>query len=134
MITEITVSNYRSFGADVHVKLGRLTALIGPNGAGKSNVTDVFKFLAESLIVGLEAAIASRHGIDVVRRWSSGRPFNLSVRMNWREKSHSGRPTAALSHLSFAPKQSQSVGASLGMWRQAYQPASESGFQPRIGP
>jgi AAA15 family ATPase/GTPase len=85
MITEITVSNYRSFGADVHVKLGRLTALIGPNGAGKSNVTDVFKFLAESLIVGLEAAIASRHGIDVVRRWSSGRPFNLSVRMNWRE-------------------------------------------------
>jgi predicted ATPase len=74
----------------VRVKLGPLTALVGPNGAGKSNVADVFKFLAESLTVGLEAAIASRHGIDVVRRWSSGRPFNLSIRMNWKEESFSG--------------------------------------------
>jgi predicted ATPase len=90
MITEIVVSNYRSLGPDVRVKLGPLTALVGPNGAGKSNVADVFKFLAESLTVGLEAAIASRHGIDVVRRWSSGRPFNLSIRMNWKEESFSG--------------------------------------------
>jgi len=74
----------------VRVNLGRLTALVGQNGAGKSNVADVIRFLAEALTVGLEAAIASRHGIDAVRRWSSGRPFNLSIRAQWKEEWSSG--------------------------------------------
>ena len=90
MITAIEVSNYRSLGSHVRVKLGRLTALVGQNGAGKSNVADVIRFLAEALTVGLEAAIASRHGIDAVRRWSSGRPFNLSIRVEWTEELFSG--------------------------------------------
>lgn len=90
MITTIEVSNYRSLGSDVRMNLGRLTALVGPNGAGKSNIADVVRFLAEALTVGLEAAIASRHGIDAVRRWSSGRPFNLSIRVSWSEESFSG--------------------------------------------
>ena len=90
MITAIEVSNYRSLGSHVQLKLGRLTVLVGQNGAGKSNVADVVRFLAEALTIGLEAAIASRHGIDVVRRWSSGRPFNLSVRVNLSEESFSG--------------------------------------------
>ena len=90
MITAIEVSNYRSLGSALRVKLGQLTALVGPNGAGKSNVADVVRFLAEALSVGLEAAIARRHGIDVVRRWSSGRPFNLSVRADLTEESFSG--------------------------------------------
>lgn len=90
MITAIEVSNYRSLGSHVRVKLGRLTALVGQNGAGKSNVADVVRFLAEALTVGLEAAIASRHGIDAVRRWSSGRPFNLGIRVEWTEEMFSG--------------------------------------------
>lgn len=90
MITGIKVSNYRSLDANVRVDLGRLTALIGPNGAGKSNVADVVRFLAEALTVGLEAAIASRHGIDAVRRWSSGRPFNLSIQADLHEESFTG--------------------------------------------
>jgi predicted ATPase len=90
LITAIEVSNYRSLGADLRVNLGRLTALVGANGVGKSNVADLIRFLAEALSVGLEAAIASRHGIDVVRRWSSGRPFNLSVRAELTEESFSG--------------------------------------------
>ena len=80
MITAIEVSDYRSLGVGCSVATGRLTALVGPNGAGKSNVADVVRFIAEALTIGLEAAIASRHGIDAVRRWSSGRPFNLSIR------------------------------------------------------
>jgi predicted ATPase len=90
MITAIEVSNYRSLGTDVRVNLGRLTALVGPNGAGKSNVADVVRFLAEALAVGLEAAIANRHGIDAVRRWSSGHPFNLNLRVELSEESFTG--------------------------------------------
>ena len=90
MITAIEVSNYRSLGPGARLKLGSLTALVGPNGAGKSNVADVVRFVAEALTVGLEAAIASRHGIDVVRRWSSGRPFNLSIMVQLNEESFSG--------------------------------------------
>lgn len=90
MITAVEVSNYRSLGSDVRVNLGRLTALVGPNGAGKSNVADVVRFLAEALTVGLEAAVASRHGIDAVRRWSSGRPFNLRICAELSENSFSG--------------------------------------------
>jgi len=90
MITAIEVSNYRSLGFHVRLKMGPLTVLVGQNGAGKSNVADVVRFLAAALTIGLEAAIASRHGIDVVRRWSSGRPFNLSVRVNLSKESFSG--------------------------------------------
>jgi AAA domain, putative AbiEii toxin, Type IV TA system len=70
--------------------LGQLTALVGQNGAGKSNVADVVRFLAEALTIGLEAAIARRHGIDAVRRWSSGHPFNLGIRAHLSEESFSG--------------------------------------------
>lgn len=90
MITDLTVSNFRSLGPDVQVKLGALTALVGPNGAGKSNLADVFRFVAEALTIGLEAAIAKRHGMDAVRRWSGGRPFNLSLRMQLQEQAFSG--------------------------------------------
>ena len=90
MITEVTVSNFKSLGENVQLKLGKLTALVGPNGAGKSNTAEVFRFVAEALTVGLEAAIASRHGIDAVRRWSSGRPFNLSIRVCVQEPKFSG--------------------------------------------
>ena len=49
MITSIDVSNYRSLGSEVRMRLGPLTALVGPNGAGKSNVADLIRFLAEAL-------------------------------------------------------------------------------------
>lgn len=81
MITEITVSNFRSLGENVCLKLGNLTALVGRNGAGKSNLADVFRFVSETLSVGLDAAIASRHGISALRRWSPGRPYNLEIQL-----------------------------------------------------
>lgn len=78
MLKHVTVSNYRSLDANVAIRLGALTVLVGPNGSGKSNVADVFRFMADAMRVGLEGAITKRHGIAAVRRWSSGRPFNLS--------------------------------------------------------
>src|ERR1700722_5907977 len=81
MITTLTVSNYRSLGEDVRVRLGRFTALVGPNGSGKSNVIDALRFVSDAMQMGLAGAITSRHGIGAVRRWSGGHPFNVKVRI-----------------------------------------------------
>lgn len=82
MIRRIVASNFRSLGEDVTVSLGALTALVGPNGSGKSNVADVLRFMSDCLRMGLEAAITKRHGIDAVRRFSSGHPFDLSIHID----------------------------------------------------
>lgn len=79
MIKHLRVSNFRSLGQDVDIELGPLTALVGQNGSGKSNVVDVLRFLSDAMRLGLEGAVTKRHGIAAVRRWSSGRPFNLSI-------------------------------------------------------
>lgn len=79
MIEELTLSSFRSLGSEVTLRLGRLVALVGPNGAGKSNVVDALRFVADAMRIGLPGAITARHGIDSVRRWSAGHPFNLAI-------------------------------------------------------
>jgi predicted ATPase len=90
MLKTLEVSNFRSMGPNVRFELGSLTALVGPNGAGKSNITDVIRFVSDALTLGLEGAIASRHGIHAVRRWSSGRPFDVHVRISSCDSRHEG--------------------------------------------
>jgi predicted ATPase len=90
MITEITVSNYKSIGQKIRLTLSAFTALVGPNGSGKSNFADVFRFVAEALSVGLDSAVTTRHGIHVVRRWSSGRPFNMTIEVKLKDTAFSG--------------------------------------------
>ena len=79
MIERLTVSNYRSLGENVNLELGPFTALVGPNGSGKSNVVDALRFVSDCMHMGLSGAITDRHGIGAVRRWSGGRPFNVSI-------------------------------------------------------
>lgn len=81
MIRRLVASNYRSLGEAVVVEFGRLTALVGPNGSGKSNVADVLRFVSDCLRIGLEASVTKRHGVDAVRRFSEGHPFDLSIRI-----------------------------------------------------
>jgi predicted ATPase len=78
-VRSLLVSNYRSLGRETTIRLGRLTAFVGPNGSGKSNTVDVLRFLSDAMHIGLEGAITRRHGIGAVRRWSSGRPYDLSI-------------------------------------------------------
>lgn len=85
MITSITASNYKSLGPNTHIDLGRLTVLVGQNGAGKSNIIDLFRFVSDAMKMGLEGAITTRHGIKAIRRWSNGRPFNVSIKVEIRE-------------------------------------------------
>jgi predicted ATPase len=81
MIRSVLAVNFRSLGS-AELNLASLTALVGPNGAGKSNVLDVLGFLRDAVRHGLEAAVAERQGFSSLRRWSRGRPFNVSFRID----------------------------------------------------
>src|SRR4029077_10016714 len=48
-------------------------------GSGKSNVMDALRFVSDAMQMGLSGAIAHRHGIGAVRRWSGGHPLNVSL-------------------------------------------------------
>lgn len=82
MIKQLRISNYRSLGENVQIRLGPFTALVGPNGAGKSNIVDALRFVADAMQMGLSGAITHRHGIGAVRRWSGGHPFNVSIALD----------------------------------------------------
>jgi len=69
-------------GEHVELNLEPLTVLVGTNGSGKSNIADIFRFLSECLRHGLETALLNRQGIGAVRRWSAGRPFDLSIQVD----------------------------------------------------
>ncbi len=86
VITHLSISNYRSIGEDLDLLLGPLTALVGPNGSGKSNITDAFRFLADTLRMGLDAAVTKRQGFPTLRRWSAGRPFNVRLEVTMKER------------------------------------------------
>jgi predicted ATPase len=82
VIAGLRISNYRSIGEQVDLSLSPLTALVGPNSSGKSNLVDALRFLAESMRIGLEAAIAKRQGITALRRRSGGRPFDITIALS----------------------------------------------------
>ena len=81
MIKRISISNYRSLGEDVRIDLGRFTALVGANGSGKSNIVDALRFVSDAMHMGLSGAITHR-GTSAVFRWSGGKPFDLSIRLD----------------------------------------------------
>jgi predicted ATPase len=82
MLKTLTISNYRSLGKNVQIDFGELTVFVGANGSGKSNVMDALRFVADALTMGLSGAITMRQGIGSVRRWSSGHPYNVAVRLD----------------------------------------------------
>jgi predicted ATPase len=79
MITRLTISNYRCIGDRVAIDLDRFTVLVGRNGSGKSSVCDAIGFVSAALRHGLGPAIEDRNGIAAIRRYSAGRPYNVSI-------------------------------------------------------
>ncbi len=79
MITKLSVSNFRSLGANVEINLGQLNFLVGINGSGKSNVLHALSFVREAVRMGLPGAITNNNGIEAIRRHSSGRPRNVKI-------------------------------------------------------
>ncbi|MCB9473182.1 MAG: AAA family ATPase [Candidatus Delongbacteria bacterium] len=81
-ITRVRVSNYRSVGRDQTLSLNTFNVLVGPNGSGKSNLVDTISFVRDAMHMGLSGAMTDRGGIAAVRRWSSGRPYNVSIALD----------------------------------------------------
>jgi len=91
LIEGFRVQNYRSL-RDVTLgclrspydgdPLSRLTAIIGKNGSGKSTLFDAFGFLADCLIIGVEAACEKeqRGGFDRMRSQLVDDPIRFEVR------------------------------------------------------
>jgi len=90
MITKVHIKNYRSL-ENVDLELGRLTVLVGRNGSGKSSLVDAIKFVQDALLIGLEAAVASRNGFASLRRWSAkGRPYEIVIEISVERGKFSG--------------------------------------------
>lgn len=82
MITRLVISNFRSIGANVEIRPGRLNFLVGTNGSGKSNVLRALTFIRESVRIGLQGAITNNNGIDSIRRHSTGHPRNVRIEID----------------------------------------------------
>ncbi len=82
-LTRLRVKNFRSI-ADIDIPLSPLTVLVGPNGSGKSNVVDALRFVRDVFARGLGQAVKKWGGINVVKRWSSGKEgVSIGVTMHW---------------------------------------------------
>lgn len=80
-LTRIVLHNYKSI-ASCDVSPAQLTILVGSNGAGKSNFIDALRFVSESLRSSLDRALASRGGLDHVRRQAGGSPQRFGIRVD----------------------------------------------------
>ncbi|MDR0911084.1 MAG: AAA family ATPase [Methanobrevibacter sp.] len=83
MITHIEVSNFKSF-KDLDIDLDNFNVLIGANGAGKTNFINLFKFLHDISIVGLNEAISNQGGVKYLKNTNASfeEPFVLKIQSN----------------------------------------------------
>jgi predicted ATPase len=80
VVRSLIIKRFRSIPAET-VLFDNPTFLVGRNGSGKSNLRDAFDFLAEAMVLPLQAVFDKRGGIAVVRNRTSGRsyPPNLGL-------------------------------------------------------
>ncbi len=83
-IETLHVKNYRAL-RDVELKqLKPLTVFLGANGSGKSTLFDVFAFLTECFMVGLDSACKKRGGLKELRTRGCEGPIEFELK--YREK------------------------------------------------
>lgn len=80
-LQRLRVSNFRALGQDIEIDFGDTTVLVGRNGSGKSSVLEALQFVADAMRFGLSGALSHRNGIQSVRRWSRGHPFNTAIEL-----------------------------------------------------
>jgi predicted ATPase len=78
-ITKIKISNFKSFGDTGEIRLGNFNVLIGANASGKSNLVQVFRFLRDIQLDGLENAIYAQGGTELLRNIDSKKDFSLQI-------------------------------------------------------
>lgn len=77
-IKKIRISNFKNF-RDLEIELGNFNVLIGTNASGKSNFIEIFKFLRDIPIWGLDNAISLQGGIEYFRNMNIGDSENFSL-------------------------------------------------------
>jgi predicted ATPase len=81
-LTRVALKNFKSI-EKCNVELQDLTCLVGLNGSGKSNFVDALRFVRDALRNSLEFALRERHGLNEVRRRSSGHPTHFGIRLDF---------------------------------------------------
>lgn len=79
-IKKVRISNFKSF-KDVEIELGKLNVLIGPNASGKSNFIEIFRFLRDIVMYGLNNAIFMQGGVKYFRNVKIGSSRDFSLRI-----------------------------------------------------
>lgn len=86
-ISSIRIQHYKSL-RDVWLKdVPQTMLIVGRNAVGKSNLMDALRFVRDAVVDGLDHAISSRGGIEVIRQYSRSRPFNVSFRIEFEQRS-----------------------------------------------
>jgi predicted ATPase len=76
-IRRIQISNFKSF-KQLDLELGPLNVLVGANASGKSNFTQIFKFVRDIVIAGLDNAI-SMQGLEYLANIAGAGPKVISI-------------------------------------------------------
>lgn len=83
-IEHIKVQNFKSFKY-LDIELGRFTVIIGANASGKSNFTQVFKFLNDIKLHGLDNAVSQQGGMEYLLNFAD-QSSSLSYEITFNER------------------------------------------------
>lgn len=84
-VTNLVLENFKSFNS-LDVKFGNFNVLIGANASGKSNFTQVFKFLKDIQVHGLDNAVSLQGGVEYLRNINIGASSPLSLTITYNDK------------------------------------------------
>ena len=83
-LEHIKVQNFKSF-KNLDISLAKFNVIIGANASGKSNLAQVFKFLNDIAVDGLDNAISQQGGMEYLLNFTSP-GSNLSYEMTFSMK------------------------------------------------
>ena len=85
----IALKNWRNFG-NAHIDLSDRMFFVGANASGKSNLLDVFRFLKDVAVNGLQKAVSARGGIKKLRNLNARKPSYIEVYVCLEEQKEDG--------------------------------------------
>ncbi len=86
MIKRIKVKNFKSFD-ELDIELGPFNVLIGPNASGKSNFVQIFRFLRDIAVHGLDNAVSLQGDASFLQNLKIGceNPLEIEIILSYNE-------------------------------------------------
>ncbi len=81
-VKKLAVTNFKSF-EELEIELGRFNVLIGGNASGKSNFVQIFRFLRDVVIHGLDNAISMQGGVEYLRNMNIGSSKDFLLKIDF---------------------------------------------------